>query len=847
MPRFLPAVLIAVTLVLSGCDSAEQRAEKHYQAGLALLEKGDVDRALVEFRNVFQLNGKHLEARLTYARLVREQGNLTDSYSQYLLVAEQYPDNPDARRALAEMAIDRNDWEEADRHGQALLKIAPQDPEAQTIGALLDYRKAVLAKDTTAAAAAADRTQTLLDANADNRALALIAYRVLIDRAVTRKDPTTALPVLEKAIALNPTQFEWQMLKLRLLSAMGDQKAVGEDLNALYPLFPGDVTVRNLLIAWYMQQKDVDGAEAFLRRVAEDAGKSGAPDAADAAQKAWLNVVQFLKQTKGPEAAMAEADRLIAANPDNLAYQTMKAALVFEGGQRDAAIAALQTALKSAPDTPDARNMKVALARMLVATGNNVGARALIEEVLASDPSHVAALKMKAAWLIDEDKPGDAIVALRTAQDQDPRDPEIRTLTARAHEREGARDLAGQSYADAVEVSARGVPESLRYAAFLIQDNRLDPALSVLQNALQAHPRDAGLLQAKADVLIRMRNWTDAADAVTALRAVGTPQAIDSANRLQAGILLKQEKIGDTIAFLDSLSKGASTSGAAVAAVVQAQVQAGQIDAARDYVDGLLAKTPDDRGLQLLRAGIHVVQDQPDQAETIYRALMAEKPDDLRPFKALYDMLVANGRSADASALLAEELKTFPDAPMLNVLQAGELEKKQDIDGAIAIYEKLYAQDSSSQIVANNLASLLVSYRDDAASLDRAFAIAARLRGSTVPAFQDTYGWIAYRRGDYEAALADLEPAAKGLPKDPMVQMHLGLTYAALNRTEDARTTLTRALDLAGDPAPAAFDAAKKALAALPPASGTTAPAQPDATQPDATQSDTTQPAPTQP
>lgn len=815
MPRILPAVLIAVTLILSGCDSAEQRAEKHYQAGMALLEKGDVDRALVEFRNVFQLNGHHLQARLTYARLVREQGNFTEAYSQYLLVAEQYPDNVEARRALAEMAIERTDWQEAERHGQALLKIAPQDAEAQTIGALLDYRKAALAKDGNAAAAAADRVRGLLDANADNRALALIAYRVLIDRAVTRGDPSTALPVLEKAIALDPTQFEWQMLKLRVLVASGDQKAVGEDLNTLYTLFPGNQVVRNLLITWYMQQKDVDGAEAFLRRVAEDAGKTGAPDAADAAQKAWLNVVQFLKQTRGPDAAMAEADRLIAANPDNLAYQTMKAALVFEGGQRDAAIAALQTALKSAPDTPDARNMKVALARMLSATGNPVGARALVEEVLASDPSHVAALKMKAAWLIAEDKPGDAIVALRTAQDQDPKDPEIRTLTGQAHEREGARDLAGQSYADAVEVSGRGVPESLRYAGFLIQDNRLDSALSVLQNGLQAHPRDAALLRARADLLIRMRNWADATDAVAALRALGTPQAIDDANRLQASLLLRQEKISDTIAFLDSLSKGASTSSAAVAAVVQAQVQAGQIDAARDYVDGLLAKTPDDRGLRYLRAGIHLVQDQPDQAEAIYRALMAEKPDDLRPFQALYKMLLANDRAADATALLAEELKSFPDSPMLNLMQAGELEKNHDIDGAIAIYEKLYARDSSSQIVANNLASLLVSYRDDAASLDRAFAIAARLRGSTVPAFQDTYGWIEYRRGDYEAALADLEPAARGLPKDPMVQMHLGLTYAALKRTEDARATLTRALELAGDPAPAVFDAAKTALADL--------------------------------
>jgi len=63
-------------------------------------------------------------------------------------------------------------------------------------------------------------------------------------------------------------------------------------------------------------------------------------------------------------------------------------------------------------------------------------------------------------------------------------------------------------------------------------------------------------------------------------------------------------------------------------------------------------------------------------------------------------------------------------------------------------------------VVANNLASLLTAHRTDDASLDRAYRIARRLRGIDVPAFQDTYGWIAHRRGDYAEALDYLRPAA---------------------------------------------------------------------------------------
>ncbi|WP_282130219.1 hypothetical protein, partial [Roseobacter litoralis] len=61
-------------------------------------------------------------------------------------------------------------------------------------------------------------------------------------------------------------------------------------------------------------------------------------------------------------------------------------------------------------------------------------------------------------------------------------------------------------------------------------------------------------------------------------------------------------------------------------------------------------------------------------------------------------------------------------------------ERAGDIDGAIDIYESLYARDSSSVIVANNLASMLTTYRTDEASLDRAWAVARRFRDTEIPA-----------------------------------------------------------------------------------------------------------------
>jgi cellulose synthase operon protein C len=136
--------------------------------------------------------------------------------------------------------------------------------------------------------------------------------------------------------------------------------------------------------------------------------------------------------------------------------------------------------------------------------------------------------------------------------------------------------------------------------------------------------------------------------------------------------------------------------------------------------------------------------------------------------------------------VLDAAITALPDSFDLNLRKAGLLERDGDIDGAIAIYEALYARDSNKPLIANNLASLLVSHREDAASLARAELIARRLRGTQVPAFQDTYGWIAHRLGNHDEALRYLEPAAAALPDDIAVQYHLAATYAAVARGPQA-------------------------------------------------------------
>jgi len=115
--RFVTAVLFAI--LLSACDSSEERAEEHFLKSTELYETGDVARAIIELRNVFQLNSAHLEARMLMARIEEDRDNPAGAYDQYLAVTENYPERFEAQRIASKLAADLGDWEAAKRHAWA--------------------------------------------------------------------------------------------------------------------------------------------------------------------------------------------------------------------------------------------------------------------------------------------------------------------------------------------------------------------------------------------------------------------------------------------------------------------------------------------------------------------------------------------------------------------------------------------------------------------------------------------------------------------------------------------------------------------------------------------------------
>ncbi len=770
--------------LLVACDSSEERAEKHFQSGLELLETGDVSRAMVEFRNVLALDQMHTEARTVYARTALENGNMSEAYSQFLRLAEQDAENWEARLALSEIAILAQNWDEAERHGTALLAAEAGLEGEEIVRLSLAFREAAMEKDNPRLRELTREAEVLAEANPNHP----ILTRLLIDGYMSDNRVDEAIDVASAMIETGSEDDLYYKVKAELLLAKQDPDALEDHLRIMLDKFPNDDDTKALLIRLLLSEGHIDRAEDFMR---------GEIAAADDKPAAHVDLIAMIRQLRGDDAAMEEIDAALAVYESAPLLSALKAGLLFDRGEPDAGIALMESLTDGQEPSSQINDFRVTLAKMLIATGNEVGARQLVEAVLEHDQSQVEALKMRATWQIDGDQADEAIATLRLALDQDPDNAEAMTIMARAHERNGDQTLAQDLLALAVEASGNAPGESLRFASIQLSQERFSTAEEVLINALRQTPGHPELLDLLGDVYLGTSDWSRAEQVANTLRRLDTEAATAYADDLQLRIISRRDGRDQGLGFLEQLADNSSVSMAATVALIQARLEDGKNDEALEMAQALVDQMQDNPGAGVLLGNTHLALGDLDAAETVFRDVISKDAQNPMAVLQLVRTLGAQSRFDEVETLIDGALERMPDMPDLLWAKASLEEQNGDIEGAITIYERLYEMNSDNQVVANNLASLLVTYRTSDADLERAAVVGKRLRGTEFAPFQDTYGWIQYRQGNIEEALSYLEPAAAALSEDPIVQFHLARAYLAAGRDADALERFRKVIELA--------------------------------------------------
>jgi tetratricopeptide (TPR) repeat protein len=775
-PSSLRLLAFLLPVVLAGCGSPEQNAQKYYESGMALIEKGDNIGARGELLKAIKYKSDKVEVWRALA-VVDERTNSQSLFLDLRRIVELDPKDLDSRIRLARLMAAGGAAEAA----QKLLEVVNDDerPNAE-----LHALKAIIllrTKDPAGAVREAQRAFEIDPGNDD-------ATGILAAKKVSEGDLDGALKLLN-SLALTPkNETRISLQKIQIYAAKKDFTQAEALLRKVIALNPGEAGYQTQLIQFLVAQRRFDEAEKELR-VRASANPSDS--------KAGLDLARFLNVVKGPAVARVELEKRIKDGGDIFDYQLALAELNIVQNKTSEATELLQT-LANTGSTPERKvSAQVRLAGLYLGKGNAAAAEPIIAGILEKDRKNVGALRLRAAINIDKGQIDAAVSDLREALNEQPKSSELLMLLAVAYERGGKNELADRQYADALKSSASNPDVALQYVAFLQRRGDASHAEDVLTEVAGRYPNNLKVLSSLAQLKLSRQNWAGAlatADTIAKLSDGRAP-----ADQIRAAALAGQNKIDESIAMLEDAHKAAPDSVQPVLALVSAYVKQGKADKAVDLLQDIRKKFPNNSQIVVLIGQTKAAQKKDAEAVQTFKDAIAMQPKDPAGYSALSDFYMKQKNYDGAGKVLQAALKEIPSNVNLRLAAAGLKVVTGDHNAAIDEYDAILKDQPNSAVAVNNLVSLLLDYRSDKASLDRATTLADALKSATVPQFQDTYGWALYRKGDYKGAIAALELAVAKLPDLAAARYHLGMSYAAGGQPEKAAEQLKKALDLEPD------------------------------------------------
>src|SRR5581483_9924926 len=140
-------VRFLVFLILAGmisCASAESKKESHYKKGVSYADRGQYSEAVVEFKNVIQIDPNDANAKyqlgLAYLR-IGGSANVQNAFKLFTEAVEKQPNLMDAQAKLGNLYLVSNDVGKAKEKADWVLAKSPGHVEALLVRAKISQRE----------------------------------------------------------------------------------------------------------------------------------------------------------------------------------------------------------------------------------------------------------------------------------------------------------------------------------------------------------------------------------------------------------------------------------------------------------------------------------------------------------------------------------------------------------------------------------------------------------------------------------------------------------------------------------------------------------------------------------
>jgi predicted Zn-dependent protease len=319
-----------------------------------------------------------------------------------------------------------------------------------------------------------------------------------------------------------------------------------------------------------------------------------------------------------------------------------------------------------------------------------------------------------------------------------------------------------------------------------------EQAKPVIDELVKQDPANLVALDAQFHVAAATKDYTTAKAAADAMVATQPKAGI---GYYYQGVVAETEKRSEDAVRLYSQSLDLQPEAAdALSGITRALVGLNRVPEALKRLDEVSARFPkfpvalDIKG-EVLLATHHVAD-----AIAAFKSSIEREPKWWSPYRHLAQAQRADNDLTAAAATLQAGIAQVDQPQGLQVELADLLERMHKPDEAIAVYEDALRRDPHADLIANNLAMLLITYKKNPASIDRAKQLSERFSHSSNASFLDTYGWVLYKRGEAVAAVAALQTAVDKTPDSAVPLYHLGMAQASAGQSDAAVESLSRSL-----------------------------------------------------
>ncbi len=714
------------------------------------------------------------EAWYQKGSVLHVMGDLKAALAAYDKAIGAMPEHLEALTARTGIYVDLGRNEDAKKDLDVLKRVAPKEPRAAYLRALLAERS----KNPAAASAGLKEVAALIDPVP----MDFLRYRpqLLMLNGLShfglgqREKAKTYLLAFQKVQGNSPAS---KLLAQILFTERDTPKAI-EVLEKYLQGQPGDAQAMTLLAAAHL----AEGRNAKASALMQEALK--ARDTPD------MRTVLGISMIRGGQSAdgVSELDAVFRKNPKQVQAGLTLINTYMRSGQAAKASAIAETLTSQFPSNAAMFNL---LGMTKLQTGNAEAAKAAFEQALKLDDKIVAAKLNLARAEISSGAFDAATVRLAALLKADEKSSEAMYEMSVISERQGKKADAQRWLEKANDASGpKDVRWGLALLDYFLRAGQPDLALKAAKQVSGKAPEDLDVLMAYGRAQLANGDSIGAKSTLTAATRFADynpPKQVEIA-RLQ----LAANNLDGAAYSLDKALSGQPDFLPAMVLMANVEIRKKDPVKAEKWAREVVGKSPKRSVGYSLLGDVANARGLPGVAVEHYRRAHQTEPT-AATFLQLFMSMSGQDGGKSAIALAEQWVKSHPKDLASRKALGDAYARAGSFSQARSNYEAVLQVAPDNVSVLNNLANALMRLRDPGALKIAEQAVAKAPSDANA---LDTLAWILFQEKQADRALTLLRDARLRDPNNPEIRYHLGAVLAQAGRSSAAREELEGALKL---------------------------------------------------